>query len=477
MAVSTLSNYTGRSWLTGALTVTRREIRDTLRDWRIVAPIVILTLFFPVLMNFTVGAIRSFLLTYGGQNVIISDRLVPFFLMIVGFFPISFSLVVALETFVGERERKSIEALLCTPLTNGQLYLGKMLAAMLPPLGAAYLGIVVYLVGLYVFRGWSTSPLLLLQIVLLTTCEAVVMVSGAVVISSQTTSTRAANLLASFIIVPMALVVQAESFIMFQGNYSLLWAFIAALVVVDLLLARMGLHLFDREQLLGREFDTLNFKDRARKFLRFFRRVDPKGPEERFTLLRVYRRDLPSILRRARLAGWTVLAATAVGLAGGWLFGRLESGGEGLSGGSLSAIDFQFIFWNNLRVVLISSLIGVFTFGVIPTVVPLANSALIAFVLSRAAGMGHDPLALLAAGILPHGVFEMTAVWLGSITALRLGAVVVTRQPQMTLGESWLSALADFVKVFMFVVAPLLIVAALVEANITPAVLTTVLGR
>lgn len=50
--------------------------------------------------------------------------------MVVGFFPASFSLVIALETFVGEKERKSLEPLLAAPLTNTQLYLGKMLAAL-----------------------------------------------------------------------------------------------------------------------------------------------------------------------------------------------------------------------------------------------------------------------------------------------------------------------------------------------------------
>src|SRR3990172_5337195 len=156
-----------RSWIAGALTVTRRELRDTMRDWRIVIPIVLLTLVFPVIMNFTASAAQDFVRQYGAQ--IIGERFIPFLLMICGFFPIPFSLMVALETFVGERERKSIEALLCTPLSNGQLYLGKMLAATIPSLGAAYLGISLYLVALRVFRGWIAPPELLVPIFLLTT--------------------------------------------------------------------------------------------------------------------------------------------------------------------------------------------------------------------------------------------------------------------------------------------------------------------
>ena len=45
-------------------------------------------------------------------------------LMVVGFFPISVSLVIALESFVGEKERHSLEPLLSSPLTDAELYLG-----------------------------------------------------------------------------------------------------------------------------------------------------------------------------------------------------------------------------------------------------------------------------------------------------------------------------------------------------------------
>ena len=76
----------------------------------------------------------------------------------------------------------------------------------------------VYLVGVYRQVGWAPDLTLLIQILALTAVQALVMVSGAVVISSQTTSTRAANLLASFIIIPMVLLIQAESIIMFLGK-------------------------------------------------------------------------------------------------------------------------------------------------------------------------------------------------------------------------------------------------------------------
>lgn len=134
------------------------------------------------------------------------------------------------------------------------------------------------------------------------------------------------------------------------------------------------------------------------------------------------------------------------------------------------------ILGNNIRAVLLSGLIGIFTLGALPVVVPLVNAGLVAYVLASASAHGYDPLALLAVGVLPHGVFELTGVWLASIAALRLGAVVTGRQPGMTLGESWLLALTDYVKVLIFVAIPMLIVASIIESYVTPALLCAALG-
>ena len=203
-----------------ALIITRREIRDQFRDWRIIVPILILTLIFPAIMNFTARRAVVFVEQYGAS--IIGERLIPFLLMVVGFFPISISLVIALESFVGEKERRSIEPLLSSPMTDVQLYVGKLLAVTVPPLLASYIGIIVYLVGVYRQIGWVAEPILLVQIVLPTTVQAIVMVAGAVVISTQATSVRAANLLASFIIIPMAFLIQGESMVMFWAEYDAL---------------------------------------------------------------------------------------------------------------------------------------------------------------------------------------------------------------------------------------------------------------
>ncbi|MDX1524439.1 MAG: ABC transporter permease subunit [Anaerolineae bacterium] len=249
MAIQTITRQE-RTSLQSALVITRREIRDSLRDWRILTPTIILTLIFPFLMDVTSRLATNWVSQF--TDPILVERLNPFLLMIVGFFPISFSLIIALESFVGEKERNSIEPLLSMPVSDFELYLGKMLSSLLLPLLASYLGISVFLVSRYLTTPSWVPPLdLTILIFLLTTAEALVMVSGAVVVSSQTTSVRAANLLASFIIIPMALLVQAESVIMFYAEYAALWWFVAGLLVVNLILMRMGIRLFNREEILS----------------------------------------------------------------------------------------------------------------------------------------------------------------------------------------------------------------------------------
>ena len=65
----------GRYDIHMALLITRREVRDSFRDWRIIIPIVILTLVFPALATFNARVLFRFTEQYGAA--IVSDRIVP----------------------------------------------------------------------------------------------------------------------------------------------------------------------------------------------------------------------------------------------------------------------------------------------------------------------------------------------------------------------------------------------------------------
>ena len=485
-----------RRTLSNALIITRREVRDSFRDWRIIAPIVILTFLFPALAQFVAGQFVDFVAGYGAE--LIGERTIPFLLMIVGFFPISISLVIALETFVGEKERRSLEPLLSTPLTNTELYIGKTLAAMIPPLLASFGGMAVYLAGLvYGDLAWRPQPMLVLQIVLLTAVQALVMVTGAVVVSSQTTSTRAANLLASFIIIPVTLLIQGESAIMFlapdadaPGGIGALWAIIAGMVVVVILLLRVGNGIFNREELLGRTIDELNLRGTAQRIGRHFLAVDEAGTRAR-SLLEWYRRGVLASVRRLGPAVWITVGVFLVALVAGYVVGQqpqwrlplIASSSLADTTTNLSQFmnvsthtgGFRFILWQNARVLAAATLLALFTFGAAALVLTPAVWVVLGYLFSQVTLAGINPTFLFV-GILTHGVVEIPVVVLATAAALRLGAVV-TRLPRgMTVGQAWTAALADTLRVGVGVVLPGLVLAAAIEAYLTPRLVALALG-
>ena len=75
---------------------------------------------------------------------------------------------------------------------------------------------------------------------------------------------------------------------------------------------------------------------------------------------------------------------------------------------------------------------------------------------------------MFASGILPHGIFELTAVFLAAAAMFKVGAQLVTPQTERSLGEVLLLSLADWLRVFIGIVVPLLAVAAVVEVYVTP---------
>lgn len=461
--------------------IAHREVRDQFRDWRIIFPTVGLTLFFPFLMNFTARQMLGFVQQYGAT--IVGERLVPFLLMIVGFFPISVSLVIALESFVGEKERGSIEPLLNTPLRDWQLYLGKLLSSIVPPLMTSFLGMAVYLGGLALQHiPWPETPMLIL-IVLLTVVQAVVMVSGAVVVSSQATSVRAANLLASFIVIPVALLVQGESVLMFWGTYATLWWAVFGLIVMAVLLVRVGLAHFQREELLGREIDILNMRWVWRVFRKSF------WGDAR-SLLEWYRMELPKTLRAMRVSIFITIILALVGvLLGATLIRQFFIP---LDQESLAELDKRvgflvkawpifalrpvaMIWWQNVRVVILAMLLGMFSFSILGVLPLMASMGAVGYLTALLVVNGVPAINVLGF-VLPHAVVEVPAAILATAAVLRAGVIMGTPTLGRTVGEVWIESIAIWAKITIGVVIPMLLVAAAIEAWITPRLALLLIG-
>ncbi|MEK7215940.1 MAG: ABC transporter permease subunit, partial [Chloroflexota bacterium] len=130
------------------LVVIRREVKDTFTDWRIMLPMLVLALLFPGILVASIGLSLPYM-----------ERIDPgmaqgkaslFGAAMSAFFPISFSLVIALESFAGEKERNTLEALLVSPMSDAEIFFGKFIAVLIPPTFLSMVGLFVFTVGTYV---------------------------------------------------------------------------------------------------------------------------------------------------------------------------------------------------------------------------------------------------------------------------------------------------------------------------------------
>ena len=463
----------------------KRELLDQFRDWRILFPLAILTLIFPPFMYSVAGSAVDFANKYGGEMIL--DRLVPFSILIIGFFPVTVSLVVALESFVGEKERGTIEPLLGTPFLDWQLYLGKLLVGIFFPLVASYLSIALYLFMVSKQDLSLPSANLMAELLMLTAAHALLMVSGAIAISTQSTSVRAANLLASFIVMPVAILIQGESVLIFWGNDYLLWLALSAVLILAALLIRVGIAHFQREYLLGREIDSFNLKWMGRTFRDAF-------VGETHSLIQWYQIQVGATFRKLKMpllliiiltvfggvAAFKLTSATIPSEVGEYSSDEIDERlgdlklAAGLPDESME-ITFGFIFSHNIQAVLIMLLLGLISFGILGGLAYIVNIGVLGGLMAALQAYGLPAGMMFLTGILPHGIFEIPALMLAGTGVLYFGAVMVTPNPTKTVGEIFIYALADWFKIGIGIILPFLFIAALIEVYITPILLSRVI--
>ena len=126
------------------------------------------------------------------------------------------------------------------------------------------------------------------------------------------------------------------------------------------------------------------------------------------------------------------------------------------------------IFLNNTLKTVLAILLGSL-FGIIPAVFLLGNGIALGVIFSLSAQTRGLWLSLLS--IVPHGLLELPAVFLGTSIGLMVGSRVMKqffRPPETTIG----SELVQGLRFFITVILPLLFIAALVEAFLTSALIT-----
>lgn len=131
--------------------------------------------------------------------------------------------------------------------------------------------------------------------------------------------------------------------------------------------------------------------------------------------------------------------------------------------GSFSALA---LFGNNLRAMVLSTLYGFIPFLYLPALSMGVNAILLGMVASSVNGQWL----LLAAGILPHGIFELPALCLSLAAGLCL-CQNINRYIRKNEKGIMKPLLLNILRVTGLVVIPLLVIAAIMESYVTPAVM------
>ena len=129
------------------------------------------------------------------------------------------------------------------------------------------------------------------------------------------------------------------------------------------------------------------------------------------------------------------------------------------------------LLMNNWRAMLLSAAYGIIPFLFLPLISLLSNGVLLGVLGGLLHASGQSML-FYAAGILPHGIFELTALVLSiacGVTLCRNMCRLVTSSPKRI---PMVEVLGDLLRVLVLLVAPLTVAAAFVECYVTPVIMS-----
>lgn len=264
-----------------AYVVTKREIREVLRDFNLLFPMLALPGLIALIAaaavmgsgrgpaNFIGQAVGGVLLEQvpEGQlrpllylditdinqviRVIMKALLIPLFWVT----PVALTSTVAADSFVGEKERNTIEPLLATPVSDGQLFAAKLCTAVLPATVGTWFGIGLFALltaryqGPFFPRFVLADPDWLFSMFVVVPLMAVLAAAVAAIISTRVSTYRSAYQLNGLIVLPIILMMVPQTVVLFLFTPHALVYIALFFLLIDSILVFLAMRLFDRERI------------------------------------------------------------------------------------------------------------------------------------------------------------------------------------------------------------------------------------
>lgn len=185
--------------------------------------------------------------------IFLNYTFLPFFMLI----PIMASSVIASDSIVGEKERKTLETLLYTPVTNREFLTAKLLGAFIPAVLVSWGGFAGYFAalnliywitrGMLILRSWIWLPAMLL----LSPSVSLLGLSVTLIVSLKARTYMEAQQTAGIIVLPfiVLIVVQIAGLLTFEPLYVVLLGL--ALGIISYLIITRIAPRFNREEIIN----------------------------------------------------------------------------------------------------------------------------------------------------------------------------------------------------------------------------------
>lgn len=180
-----------------------------------------------------------------------------FFAVMLVLIPVTASMSLAAHSVVGEKQARSLEPLLVTPITTFELLGAKVLGAFIPSAVLTAGFFVLYLLAALLFAragvAWALlGPRTLGIVFVLGPLAALAALQMAVCVSSRVNDARTAQQIGVLVILPVAGLLIGQLFGSLQLTGPLILMIAAGSLVVNAILMWIGIVLFDRETILTR---------------------------------------------------------------------------------------------------------------------------------------------------------------------------------------------------------------------------------
>ena len=165
---------------------------------------------------------------------------------------------IASYSIVGEKIQKSLEPLLATPMTDGEILLGKIIASFVPPIAAIWASSVVFMVlidlithaglGYLYYPNWSIGVSLLV----LSPLASIFSIELTVILSARANDVRSVQQFTGVMFFPFIIIYVLTEIGVIQLTTINLLIMSGVFLVADLLLFYLSTKTFKREEILTR---------------------------------------------------------------------------------------------------------------------------------------------------------------------------------------------------------------------------------